>query len=47
VRDFADASLVAATERLRVQKVLTIDRRDFRAYRARRGHRSVPFDLIN
>ena len=45
--DFADASLVTAAERLRVQKVFTIDRRDFRTYRARRGHRSVPFELIN
>ena len=31
--DFADASLVAASERLRLLKVFTLDKKDFRIYR--------------
>jgi predicted nucleic acid-binding protein len=37
--DFADASLVAVAEVVRTRKVFTIDRRDFKAYRIRMGHR--------
>ena len=44
--DFADASLVAAAEILSLQKVFTIDRRDFDTYRIRRGHRHIAFDII-
>ena len=44
--DFADASLVAAAENLSLQKVFTIDRRDFDIYRIRRGHRRIAFDII-
>ena len=41
--DLADASLVVAAERLRTQRVLTIDRKDFAAYRIQHGHRRVSF----
>jgi predicted nucleic acid-binding protein len=44
--DLADASIVAAAESLATRKVFTIDRRDFAAYRVRRGHRGYPFDII-
>ena len=44
--DLADASLAAAAESLGTRKVFTIDRRDFAAYRVRRGHRGYPFDVI-
>ena len=44
--DFADASLVAAAESLSLQKVFTIDRRDFHTCRVRRGHRHIAFDII-
>ncbi|HUO85459.1 MAG TPA: PIN domain-containing protein [Thermoanaerobaculia bacterium] len=44
--DLADASLVVAAESLRVVKVFTIARDDFNAYRIRRGHRYVPFQII-
>jgi len=41
--DLADASLVVAAERLGARRVLTLDRRDFAAYRIARGHRRVTF----
>lgn len=44
--DLADASLIAAAEALRTKKVFTIDRRDFRRYRIRRGHRHHPPEII-
>jgi len=44
--DFADASLVVAAEALNTRKVFTIDRKDFAIYRARRGHRQLPFQTI-
>jgi len=44
--DFADASLVVAAEALNTRKVFTIDRKDFGVYRARRGHRQLPFEVI-
>jgi len=37
--DFADASLIVAAETVRTRKVFTSDRRDFKAYRIRIGHR--------
>ena len=44
--DLADASLVTAAESLDTRKVFTVDRRDFDAYRVKRGHRHVAFDVI-
>ena len=44
--DLADASLVAAGEALGITSVFTIDRRDFTAYRVRRGKRLASFKLI-
>lgn len=44
--DLADASLVAAAEALSLRKVFTLDRKDFRVYRVRRGHRHLAFELI-
>jgi uncharacterized protein len=44
--DLADASLVAAAEKLGTRKVFTIDRRDFGAYRIRHGHRHYPARII-
>jgi predicted nucleic acid-binding protein len=41
--DLADASLVVAAERLRTRDVMTIDRKDFVAYRIQHGHRRVAF----
>ena len=43
--DLADASIVVAAERLKTRKVLTIDRKDFAAYRIQRGHRRVSFEV--
>jgi hypothetical protein len=37
--DLAGASLMVAAETLTTRKVFTIDRKDFAAYRVRRGHR--------
>jgi len=44
--DLADASLIVAAESLRSRKVFTLDRRDFRAYRVRRGHREYPVEMV-
>lgn len=44
--DLADASLIAAAETLRTSQVFTMDRRDFQTYRIRRGHRSLPVDIV-
>lgn len=44
--DLADASLVVTAESERLRKVFTINRNDFTAYRARRGHRYYDFELI-
>jgi predicted nucleic acid-binding protein len=44
--DLADASLVAMAESENLHRVFTIDRRDFAAYRIKRGHRLRTFDLI-
>ena len=45
--DLADASLVAAAEALGTRKVFTIDRKDFQAYRVRRGHRHYPVEIVS
>lgn len=44
--DLADASLIVAAETLRTRRIFTIDRRDFLAYRIRRGHREYPVDIV-
>lgn len=44
--DLADASLVAMAEAENLHKVFTIDRRDFAAYRIKRGHRLRAFELL-
>jgi uncharacterized protein len=44
--DLADASLVATAEATNLHKIFTIDRRDFSAYRIRRGHRLRSFEVI-
>jgi predicted nucleic acid-binding protein len=41
--DFADASLVALAERLSVNRIFTVDRRDFSTYRL---HDKKPFTII-
>ena len=44
--DLADASLVATAESERLNKVFTIDRKDFAAYRVKRGHRYYDLEMI-
>jgi predicted nucleic acid-binding protein len=44
--DLADASLVVAAELDVAKTVFTIDRRDFGAYRYKRGHRHYRFEMI-
>ena len=44
--DLADASIVVAAEAMGARQVFTVDRRDFRRYRVRRGHRHYPLDVI-
>ena len=44
--DFADASVVVVAERSGIDRVFTLDRRHFSAYRMKRGHRHVPFTII-
>lgn len=44
--DLADASLVVAAEALRTTTVLTLDRRDFLAYRARIGRSYRGFRVL-
>lgn len=44
--DLADASLIAAAEALNSRRIFTADRRDFSAYRIRRGHRHHPVDIV-
>jgi predicted nucleic acid-binding protein len=45
--DLADASLVVAAESLGTRKVFTVDRNDFEIYRARRGHRHYPMEIVS
>lgn len=44
--DFADASLVSAAEALGTVRIFTLDRKDFRVLRAKRGHRLLPFEIV-
>jgi len=44
--DLADASLVAAAEAVGTRQVFTIDRKDFAAYRVRRGHRHQAMQIV-
>lgn len=44
--DLADASLIVAAETLATRRVFTIDRKDFAAYRIRRGHRHYSIEMI-
>jgi uncharacterized protein len=44
--DLADASLVVMAETENLHKVFTLDRRDFAAYRVKRGHRLRAFELL-
>lgn len=44
--DLADASLVAAAELHTTFKICTIDRKDFVAYRIKKGHRHYPVQPI-
>jgi predicted nucleic acid-binding protein len=44
--DLADASLVAAAEAVGTRQVFTIDRKDFAAYRVRRGHRHQAIQIV-
>jgi len=44
--DLADASLVVAAETLPAQKIFTLDRNDFEAYRIRRGHHYHSFEIV-
>jgi len=44
--DLADASVITAAEILGTRKVFTLDRRDFEAYRIKRGHRHFPVEIV-
>ena len=44
--DLADASLVTAAEAIGTRQVFTIDRKDFAAYRVRRGHRHHAIHIV-
>lgn len=44
--DLADASLVVAAESLESRKVFTVDRKNFEAYRVRRGHRHYALEVV-
>lgn len=44
--DLSDASIIVAAETLATCKVFTIDRKEFTAYRIRRGHRHYAVEVI-
>lgn len=44
--DLADASVLAAAEAVGTRQVFTIDRKDFAAYRVRRGHRHQAMQIV-
>jgi uncharacterized protein len=44
--DLADASVLAAAEAVGTRQVFTIDRKDFAAYRVRRGHRHHAMQIV-
>jgi hypothetical protein len=41
--DYADATLVALADRLRLRHVFTLDRKGFRTYRGARG---IPLEIV-
>jgi hypothetical protein len=45
--DLADASLVVAAQSLKIQRIFTIDRKDFAVYRIRMGYHYKSFEVIN
>jgi predicted nucleic acid-binding protein len=45
--DLADASIVVAAEMHGSSRVFTLDRKDFAAYRIRRGHRRIAFEVLS
>lgn len=45
--DLADATLVTAAEASGERKVFTMDRKDCAVYGTRRGHRHLPFEVID
>jgi predicted nucleic acid-binding protein len=44
--DLADASIIAAAEKLGTRKIFTLDRNDFETYRIKRGHRLYPVEIV-
>lgn len=44
--DFADATLISLAEQFKTDKVFTLDFRDFRTYRIKKGHRHYPLSLV-
>jgi len=44
--DFADASLVVASEAIRTRRIFTLDRNDFETYRVKLGHRHLSFQIL-
>jgi predicted nucleic acid-binding protein len=44
--DLADATVLAAAEAVGTRQVFTIDRKDFAAYRVRRGHRHQAMQIV-
>jgi predicted nucleic acid-binding protein len=44
--DLADASIITAAEALGSRSVFTLDRKDFRTYRVRRGHRHYALEIL-
>lgn len=45
--DFADATLIAIAERLKIKSVFTLDINDFSTYKIKRGHRSYAVDILS
>ena len=44
--DFADASVIVASEVLETRQVFTLDYRDFGVYRIKRGHRNYSVEIV-
>lgn len=45
--DLADASVVTAAETLGARGIFTVDRRNFSAYRLRRGHHHLGVEIVS